>query len=143
MSENYNENKITVLIVEPEKVPYVKEISDNLESLQHEVSGYIQAVYPFDDTVAIICKEEGKLQGLPLNRALYDEDGQIYDIIAGTFVISGLTEDNFGSLTDEQISKYIERFKTPERFALIGQKIVVIPVEKAARKKKDVERGGR
>ena len=77
MSENYNENKITVLIVEPEKAPYVKEISDDLESLQHEVSGYIQAVYPFDDNVAILCNEEGKLHGLPLNRALYDEDGTL------------------------------------------------------------------
>ena len=143
MSENYNENKITVLIVEPEKAPYVKEISDDLESLQHEVSGYIQAVYPFDDNVAIICNEEGKLQGLPLNRAFYDEDGTLYDIIAGTFIISGLTEDSFGSLTEEQIERYTKRFKTPERFALMGQRIVVLPVEKVARKKKDVERGGR
>jgi len=143
MSEIYNENKITVLIIEPEKVPYVKEISDDLESLQHEVGGYIQAVYPFDDPVAIICNEEGKLQGLPLNRALYDEDGTLYDIIAGTFIVAGLTEDSFGSLTEAQIERYTKRFKTPERFALMGQRIVVLPVEKAARKKKNMERGGR
>ena len=143
MNEKHNENKITVLTVEPEKRPYVKEISCELEALQREVGGYIQAVYPFDDTVAIICNEEGKLQGLPLNRALYDEDGILFDIIAGTFIVAGLTEDNLGSLTAEQTERYSERFRTPERFVLKGQKIVVLPVEKAVRKNKDIERGGR
>ena len=59
-----------VLVVAPEKEPYVKEISSGLSSLQKEVGGFIEAVYPFEDPVAIICNEEGKLEGLPLNRAL-------------------------------------------------------------------------
>ena len=73
-------DKITVLMVEPEKKPYVKEIDPGLSSLQHEVGGYIQAVYPFAEPVAIICDEEAKLIGKPLNRALRDEDGDIYEI---------------------------------------------------------------
>ena len=32
--------KINVLVVEPEKKPYMKEISSELSSLQHEVGGY-------------------------------------------------------------------------------------------------------
>lgn len=44
---------------------------------QHEVGGHIQAVYPHDDPVAIICDEEGKRKGSPLNRALRDEDGHV------------------------------------------------------------------
>lgn len=59
---NTNE-KITVLVVEPGKEPYEKEIAPDLASLQHEVGGYIQAVYPHDDPVAVICDEEGKLKG--------------------------------------------------------------------------------
>ena len=51
---------ITVLVVEPEKKPYVKEISPGLSSLQNEVGGYIEAVYPYEEPVAIICDEEGK-----------------------------------------------------------------------------------
>lgn len=43
------------LIVEPMKPPYVKEIGEELEDLQHEVGGYIEAIYPFEDEVAIIC----------------------------------------------------------------------------------------
>ena len=41
------EKKITVLVVEPQKNPYIKEIDNTLKSLQCEVGGYIQAVYPF------------------------------------------------------------------------------------------------
>ena len=70
-----------VLMVEPGKVPYEKEIGDGLKALQDAVGGYIQAVYPYEDPVALVCNEEGKLEGLPLNRALRTEDGEIYDKI--------------------------------------------------------------
>ena len=102
---------IKVLIVEPGKDPYPKEIPNTLESLQHHVGGLIQALYPFEDAAAIICNDEGKLIGLPWNRPLFDEDGHIYDVIAGTFLVVGLTEDDFGSLTEEQIQKYTEYFR--------------------------------
>lgn len=54
--------------------------------------------------------DEGKLLGLPFNRPLYDEDGEIYDILVGTFLVVGLTEDDFGSLTEEMIEKYTKIF---------------------------------
>lgn len=38
--------KIKVLAVEPMQEPYVKEIDAGLKSLQKEVGGTIQAVYP-------------------------------------------------------------------------------------------------
>ncbi len=75
------DSTIAVLIVEPGKEPYVKEIDSNLKSLQHEVGGYIEAIYPYEDPVALVCNEEGKLEGLPLNRALRDEDGDIYSFL--------------------------------------------------------------
>ena len=103
-------NKIKVLIVEPSKAPYAAEIYSELECLQEMVGGLIQAIYPYDDPVAIICNDEGKLIGLPYNRPLYDEDGMIYDIIVGTFIVAGLTEDDFGSLTDELIERYLKLF---------------------------------
>ena len=65
----------------------MKEIDSGLESLQHEVGGYIEAIYPYEEPVALVCNEEGKLEGLPLNRALRDEDGDIYDVVAGTFMV--------------------------------------------------------
>ena len=98
--------KINVLVVEPEKKPYMKEISSELSSLQHEVGGYIQAVYPYDEPVAIICDEEAKLKGSELNRVLRDEDGKIYDVIAGTFLVVGLGEEDFSSLTPEHAKQF-------------------------------------
>ena len=120
--------KMTVLVVEPLKEPYTKEISAGLSALQAEVSGSIQAVYPYDDPVAVICNEEGKLDGLPLNRALRDEDGELYDVVAGTFLVVGLSEENFSSLSPELTEKYTAQFKTPEQFVSINGKITVIPV---------------
>lgn len=119
----------TVLVVEPGMSPYVKEIDSGLKSLQSEVGGWIEAIYPFEEEVALICNEEGKLCGLPLNRALMDEDGEIYDIIAGTFLVVGLGEEDFCSLSDEYIKKFSDRFKTPEKFAEIDGKLIVIRIE--------------
>lgn len=122
------ENKITVLVVEPERKPYTKVIDNTLESLQREVGGNIQAIYPFED-VAIICDEEAKLNSKPLNRSLRDSSGEIYDIIAGTFLVVGLTEDNFGSLSDEQMKKYSRYFEMPELFVRCNGKVLAIPFE--------------
>ncbi len=72
-----------VLLVKPGEVPCIVEMDNTLEVLQDAVGGFIEAVYPFDDPIALICNENGKLDDLPLNRALRDEDGCIYDVIAG------------------------------------------------------------
>ena len=74
-----------ILVVEPLTAPYEKEIEGGLESMQAVVGGYIQAIYPFeDDELALICNEEGKLLGLPFNRALVDGDGRVYDVVHKT-----------------------------------------------------------
>lgn len=83
----------------------------------------------FDDPVAIICDEEAKLTGKELNRALRDEDGQIYDIVAGSFLIAGLGEEDFCSLTPEQIKKFSDMYKTPEMFLRLNGKLMVLPME--------------
>ena len=128
--------KINVLVVEPEKKPYMKEISSELSSLQHEVGGYIQAVYPYDEPVAIICDEEAKLKGSELNRVLRDEDGKIYDVVAGTFLIVGLGEEDFASLTPEHMKQFKEKFDTPEMFMRLNGKLVVLPMEEERPKAK-------
>lgn len=123
--------KMTVLVVEPEKKPYIKEIESGLESLQREVGGYIQAIYPFDSPCAIVCDEEAKLKGSQINRALRDDEGYIYDIVAGTFLIVGLGEENFTSLNPKEMKEMSELFQTPELFMKVNNKLVVIPVEES------------
>ena len=102
-----------ILLVKPDQEAFETEIKDDLTSLQETVGGYIQALYPFDDPVALICNEENKLLGLPLNRALYDDEGRVYDIIAGDFFLTGLGEDDFSDLSDELMKKYKVHFKYP------------------------------
>ena len=121
--------KLTVLVVEPMKEPYVKEIAPGLHALQAEVGGDIAASYPFDDPVGLVLNDEGKLIGLDLNRSLRDEHGEIYDIVAGTFLVVGLGPENFVSLPPDMIQKYTEQFKRPELFASINGQIVSVPVE--------------
>ena len=118
---------ITVIAVEPGKKPYVQEIPNGLESLQREVSGDIQAVYPYDDPIAIIAAESGKLMGMPFNRALRDEDGHIYDALVGKFLIVGLGEENFTSIPEKLIQKYTQVFETPEQLVRIGEKNYILP----------------
>ena len=83
-----NENTLTVLEIVPGQYPKQVEIGPDLKSLQQAVGGNIGASYPFSDPVAIVYNDEGKLMGLPLNRALRDESGEAYDVVAGTFLVS-------------------------------------------------------
>ena len=102
-----------VLMIEPGKKPRKAEIDGSLQGMQQVVGGYIQAIYPFDDTVALICNDEGKLLGLPWNRVVG------YDIIAGTFFLCDAPPDseNFESLTDEQLRLYSYLLTSPSSSA--------------------------
>ena len=116
-----------VLRVEPYKIPFEKEIDPGLESLQREVGGWIEATYPFEEDVALICNEEGKINGMELNRALRDDDGEIYDAIAGPFLIVGLGDEDFTSLSDDLIEKYRDIFAQPEVFIRTNSGLLVLP----------------
>jgi hypothetical protein len=121
-----------VVMVEVGRKACEMELEDSLASMQRAVGGLIQAVYePGGRDAALICNEEGKLLGLPLNRALRDENGEIYDAIAGTFFICGALADseNFTSLTDEQVAYWLGRFAKPEFFVNVNGQIICVPVE--------------
>ena len=119
-----------VLVVEPERRPELREIDGSLKSMQEIVGGLIQPIY-LNDSVALVCNDEGKLMRLPANRGLRDKDGQIYDIVCGTFFLCGTPADcdHFDSLTPEQIAQYEERFHTPEMFWGMDGRIVCLPLE--------------
>ena len=129
IQEHTAPEKLTVLVVEPMKEPYVKEIDPGLHALQAEVGGDIAASYPFDDPVGLVLNDEGKLIGLDLNRSLRDEHGEIYDIVAGTFLVVGLGAESFTSLSPDMIQKYTEHFKQPEQFISLNGQIIALPVE--------------
>ena len=140
-SANIMKEKMTVLCVKPGKKPACIEIEAGLDALQRAVGGYIEAVYPYEDPVALIVNEEGKLNGLPLNRALRDEDNDIYDIVAGTFLVVGLGESEFASLTPALMEKYEKLFHSPEAFINLNGHLAVIPVPEPQAHKSTKERG--
>lgn len=101
------EEKIKCLLVKPYELPKEIEIDNTLEAKQKLVGGYIeQAFLPKDDSVVLICNEEGKINGMKPNRDIG------HDIIFGPFLIVGNDYENGGykSLTSEQILNYKIRF---------------------------------
>ncbi len=120
-----------ILMIEPGKLPEEREIGGSLADMQQLVGGCIQVVYPFPEEVALVCNEEGKLQGLPLNRALRDTSGEVYDIISGTFFLCAAPADseNFESLAEDQLKKYSALFHSPETFLNLGGQIICLSTQ--------------
>ncbi len=101
-----------ILLIEPGKVPRETEIPSDLESMQKTVGGYIEAIYPFEDEVVLVCDEEAKLKSdTEWNRLLGN-----YDIIKGTFFLCGIDGENFADLPDDLMEKYKRHFWNPMMF---------------------------
>lgn len=128
MKEN---DRIEVLYVEPMKKARFIEIGEDLASMQAAVGGMIEEYMPYDDEVAIVCNEEGKMHGLELNRAIYGKDGLIQDIMCGSFFVcyAPIESEKFMSLPEELKQKYEEKFRWPEQFYFRGDGIKVRKME--------------
>lgn len=113
-NESPAKEQIAVVVVEPLRQPYQTKMNNGLVPLQQKVGGYIEIVRPFGgDNACLICNEEGKIRGLPLNREINA------DIIAGTFIIAGLDEDGeIASLSDGQVDMYKGKFHDIELFGV-------------------------
>jgi len=102
---------IRILKVEPQTAPYEKEMANDLNGIQEEVGGFFQCVYLADGCIAV-CNDEGKINGMELNRRIGN------DIIAGPFFIVGDSRDgDFVSLTDEQMQDYENQFEEIQEFS--------------------------
>lgn len=120
------DNTIKVVLLEPGKLARVADIDSSLRGMQRVVGGDIEGYYPFEEQVCIVCNDEGKINGLPLNRAIRD-DKEIIEIIAGTCFICDCRGEDFGSLSDEQLRRFSKQFKYPEQFIKTNGEIRAIP----------------
>lgn len=109
---------IKVLVVEPMKPCEVREISGDLKTLQGIVGGKIEMAFPFTEPAAIVCNAESKNIELSPNRLLCDCHGSPYDILCGTFLIAGVSNEDFVSLTDNQLHSYKALFDNRRMFAI-------------------------
>lgn len=130
---------IEVIMVEPGKEAVMMSIGDDLESMQKAVGGMIEEYMPYEDDIAIICNEEGKISGLPLNRAITDEKGRVMDVIAGPFFMAyaPIESETFLSMPDDLKDKYMAKVKDPQRFRMTMNGIKIVPFEN---EKHDMER---
>ena len=103
-----------IIVFHPGKEAYMKDIPNKLEALQGVVNGYIEVVRPFNDPVALVLNEEGKINGSRANRPIYDDKGNICDILYGTFFICGIGEDDLTDIPEELIPKYKDMFPLPK-----------------------------
>ena len=116
------------LKIEPGKAPERIDIDNELEALQVAVGGYIEVIYPDERRpVGLICNEEGKCCGLELNRALY-QNGKPYDIIAGTFLVVGLSAEDFTDLREKDAAYFEKLFHSPEKFKYFAGRLVISKV---------------
>lgn len=112
-----------VLLLESGKYAQEIEIDGSLESMQNLVGGSIEAVYPFEDRVAVVCDDEGLLKQKVLNRAFTEDI-----VIAGTCFICGIGESDFISLSDNLMEKYKQKYYYPELFLRDGNQLQVVQV---------------
>ena len=121
------EETIRVVLLEPHQMAKTVEVKNTLEGLQALVKGDIEPFYPFEEEVCFICNDEGKINGMEPNRAIYDEDHNMIDVLFGPGFICSCGGEDFGSLSDEQIEKYTEMFKRPEYIFKAGGEIQAVP----------------
>ena len=73
-----------ILVIEPEKEPYTRDIADDLHEMQEVVGGLIEPIYfePKNDAL-VFCNEEFLLNGSEPNRMVGDV------LVHGTFFVIG------------------------------------------------------
>jgi hypothetical protein len=120
--------KMWVLLAEPNEYAREVEIERSLKAEQAAVGGRIAVIEAIDDPVVYIYNDDGKTQGLELNRAIYDRQGNVIDIIAGNFLVCGVNDGDFISLSPELMEKYKGLFLEPEIFTKQNGKFTAIKI---------------
>lgn len=80
-----------VIVKDPERESEYREIDNTLEAMQEIVGGYIECI-SVDRDIVIVCNEEGKMRGLPINMPWCG------DLLVGTIIVCGTDDD--GEFTD-------------------------------------------
>ena len=97
-------NKISVLVKEPGEAAYHTHIENSLEALQETVGGFIETV-TLSDNLVLICNEEGRIWGLPLNFKMCGQD------FFGTVIVAGVDADEFCDVPEDEVVNLGQLFK--------------------------------
>lgn len=114
-----------ILVVEPEKTPYEKEISGDISSMQKIVGGWTEVVYPYQEKVCLVCNDESSINGMPCNRLIEEIDF----VICGNFFLCGIENGDFSSLDTKQIEYFKKKYDKKEIFLKSEQGIGVLRID--------------
>lgn len=99
----------------------LEEIDNTLEAKQKFVGGYIEVIRITDD-IDIVLNDEGKLDGLPLNRVWKSADESVLDIIVGNVLACRHDEEgNFTSILESDIPVILKHL--PAIMVLLGSTV--------------------
>lgn len=99
----------------------LEEIDNTLEAKQKFVDGYIEVIRITDD-IDIVLNDEGKLDGLPLNRVWKSADESVLDIIVGNVLACRHDEEgNFTSILESDIPVILKHL--PAIMMLLGSTV--------------------
>lgn len=114
-----------IIKLEVGKVAYIKDIddTDKLSAMQAEVGGLIEPIYP-EDGIVILVNEEGLMNGSKPNRTIKDSNGNIIAVAGGDCFICGDTGEDFVSIPDDKIEKYMALYQYPQLFFRDGQNVI-------------------
>lgn len=104
--------KYRVVYVEPGKPAREMMIGSDIKDLQKAVGGLIEIIYAHNDRTVLVGNDEAKLIGMEGNRRL--DTGSI---IAGPFFVIGDAGEDFRSLTDAEVDRYLQHYAQPHEIS--------------------------
>lgn len=127
---------ITAIYVSPNQAPAVVQVESSELGFQSLLHGPVEEIFPYFEEVMLLCGAKAKIQKLPPNRVLYDDNDEYIDIVAGDFYLVGapFTAQNYVSLTKEQIEKYLAKYQVPDNFRLTSSGYQAIRTDKTHKK---------
>ena len=130
-----NTKKIKAVICEPFKKAKAIEVNADFDSLTEIIGDYVSTFDLITDKVMIVYDDEGKMNGSPFCRAIFQEDKltdfktkhkhQLIDLMYNTFMICGTDGENLISLTDKQIEQYRNLYMYSEILCMNEEEITV------------------
>jgi len=113
-----------ILICEPGKHPRKADVPHELKSLQDIVGGTLQAIYPWNEPVALVCDDEGLLKNYPFNRMIGS-----CNAIMGTFFICGISDEDFSDLSDELMVRFEKELYYPQTLLKTPLGYIILPLD--------------
>ena len=109
------EKNVVAMLLRPGKEAMLINIEPSFRQIEELVGGLADLTWPINERFCIAVNDTGKLDGLPLNRALRNAEGKIVDIYAGNVVILGSHGgEGFDDLMPDEVEELMERFGKQE-----------------------------